>query len=877
MHDDIAHLNAALSGRYHVERELGEGGMATVYLAHDLKHERNVALKVLKPELAAAVGAARFLAEIRTTASLQHPHILPLFDSGEAAGSLFYVMPRVQGESLGDRLAREHQLPVDEAIRIATALAQALDYAHRHGVVHRDIKSSNILMHEGNPVIADFGISLALNAGSGGRLTETGLSLGTPQYMSPEQAMGEPVGAATDIYALGCVLYEMLVGEPPFKGSSPQAILAKVLTGEPVSATAQRRLVPLHVDSVIRRALEQLPADRFASASEFARALTDRDYRHGVPAVADASHARWRRAALGLSIITGVLAIVSAWSLWAARRPQPRPVVRSFVTPVEGQRWAAGVGDAAVALSSDGSWMVYVGEAPGGARQLWRRELKELLALPIPGTIGASSPVVSPDGSAIAFTIEGSIRVVSLSGGPPVTVATSGSEPAWSDDGMIFFTRDGVVFRVPAAGGKAAAFTSPIENVVQQHVSALPDGQGLVLTGFMGTPAQARIFAVGPDGGEPKEVVAGVMARYSDTGHLVYTTAAGTLWAAPFDTQRLQLTGPPVALVEGVAVDQVATSQFALAPSGTLVYGTGAGFVSELVWVNRAGVASAVDPEWKGEFGSPALSPDGRRVAVAIQGQTSMDIWIKQLDRGPSTRLTLDGARNDYPTWTPDGTSVTFTSDRKSPSFDLWTKPVDRSGEPVLEIDQSWAVAEAQWSPDGQWLLHRTSTNVRGAGDIVGQRGGKQAATVPLVATPFTELGPIVSPNGRWMAYTSNETGRREVFVVPFPNVGDARWPVSVGGGGEPLWSRDGRELFYRNSAGALVSARVEGARDFVVGATRVLFPATDYVQNMARRQYDVSADGERFLFIRSVGAGREGRLILVQNFAEEIRRNVRD
>ncbi|HSH75286.1 MAG TPA: serine/threonine-protein kinase [Longimicrobiales bacterium] len=281
--DVIQRLNDALSGRYAVQGEIGAGGMATVYLATDLKHNRNVALKVLKPELAAVVGGERFLAEIETTAGLQHPHILPLFDSGEADRFLFFVMPYIDGETLRERIARERQLPVDEAIGIATAIANALHAAHERGIVHRDIKPGNILLSRGEPLVADFGIALAVGAAGGSRLTETGLSVGTPYYMSPEQATGDQaVGPASDTFALACVLYEMLVGEPPYPGNTAQSVLGKIIQGAPVSATAVRRSVPANVDAAIRRALEKLPADRFPDAKAFAKALADPSFRHDV-------------------------------------------------------------------------------------------------------------------------------------------------------------------------------------------------------------------------------------------------------------------------------------------------------------------------------------------------------------------------------------------------------------------------------------------------------------------------------------------------------------------------------------------------------------------------------------------------------------------
>jgi eukaryotic-like serine/threonine-protein kinase len=351
----IERLNAALSGRYVIEREIGEGGMATVYLAQDVKHGRKVALKVLKPELAAVVGAERFLTEIKTTANLQHPHILPLHDSGEADSFLYYVMPYVEGESLREKLEREKQLPVGEAVQIAVAVAGALDYAHRHKVIHRDIKPANILVHAGQPVVADFGIALAVGAAGGARLTETGLSVGTPYYMSPEQATGDViVGPATDIYAIACVLYEMLVGEPPYLGNTAQAVLGKIISGQPVSATKHRPAIPPNVDAAIRKALEKLPADRFPSAEAFAAALTDPGFRHGLGEAADGSRAfspGRHRAALAASGLLGLVAGAAGWALLvpdgararqplrhrAARRARSGPGVRLESRPVTGR------------------------------------------------------------------------------------------------------------------------------------------------------------------------------------------------------------------------------------------------------------------------------------------------------------------------------------------------------------------------------------------------------------------------------------------------------------------------------------------------------------------------------------------------------------
>jgi serine/threonine-protein kinase len=574
---------------------------------------------------------------------------------------------------------------------------------------------------------------------------------------------------------------------------------------------------------------------------------------------------------------------VSVWAVSALRRPEARAVARFDITPGGDQalpRQITAQGALVLAgvpfdLAPDGSWIVYVGAAPGGRRQLWRRSLDALEAVALPGTEGAAYPVVSPDGQRVAFVVDGSIRTLSLSGGPQVTVVEDGATPAWGSDGMIYFSRDGIVYRVPAGGGDPVALSAPSDNVVQAHLDALPDGRGVLISAVVGTPATTRIAVVGPEGGQLKEILTATMARYSATGHIVYATPGGTLMAAPFDLRSLDVSGPAVPLVDGVAVERNALSWFALSESGTLLYGTGAGFRAELVWVGRDGRVEPLDSSWTGEFAAPALSPDGTRLAVAIQSATSMDVWVRELDRGTSTRLTLDGNRSDYPTWTPDGRSITFTSDRASPSFDLWTKRADGSGEPVLEVDEASAVAEGLWSPDGQWFIHRTSTNVPGAGDIVGQRVSGDTTRVPLAATGFTELAPAISPNGRWMAFSSSETGRAEIFVVPFPNTSDAKWRVSVDGGIEPLWSGDGRELFYRTALGTLVAARVESGPTFSVGATSVLFRDTQYARNGAHHQYDVTPDGQRFLMIRPVGVDRPSRLILVQNAFEELKRTV--
>jgi serine/threonine-protein kinase len=465
MSDPVSRLNTALEGRYRIERELGEGGMATVYLAKDLKHNRNVALKVLKPELAAVVGAERFLAEIETTANLQHPHILPLFDSGKAGSFLFYVMPYIEGETLRDRIDREKQLPVDEALGIATAVATALHAAHSRGVVHRDIKPGNILLSQGQPLVADFGIALAVSAGGAGRLTETGLSLGTPYYMSPEQATGDQaVGPASDTFALACVLYEMLVGEPPYPGNTAQAVLGKIIQGEPVSATTIRRSVPANVDAAIRKALERLPADRFTGAQGFAKALADPSFRHGDHTVSGirGSGSPWNRISIGMTIVSALLALSTAWAFLRPGPPEAPRHVERFEAPFREGQGPTTPGPTGFDLSPDGTMVVY--RIAGG--RLMVRRWDDPTATLIRETGASRSPAVSHDGLEVAFgSVDGDIQVAAFAGGP-VRTLTAGFAPEWGRDGFVYATTDSGAVRIPSTGGAV------------EYVSRLSEGDG---------------------------------------------------------------------------------------------------------------------------------------------------------------------------------------------------------------------------------------------------------------------------------------------------------------------------------------------------------------------------------------------------------------
>jgi len=889
MPEITARLSTALADRYKIESHLGEGGMANVYLAQDVKHDRKVAVKVLRPELAAVLGAERFVQEIKTTANLQHPHILPLFDSGEADSFLYYVMPFIDGETLRDKLNRETQLGIDEAVGITTAIADALDYAHRNNVIHRDIKPENILLHDGRPMVADFGIALALSAAAGGRMTETGMSLGTPHYMSPEQATAEKdLTNRSDIYSLGCVLYEMLTGEPPHVGGSAQAIIMKIVTDEARPVTELRKSVPPHVAAATAKSLEKLAADRFGSAAKFAEALTNPAFalpQTGVTSVAGAPvRGPWTAlSVLGWSI-AAVLLLTTVWG-WLRPRAEPaKPVIRYSIAFTEEEAFLPTYGPS-IALAPDGSLLVYAGPSERGS-QLWLRERDQLHSSPVPGTEGVWQPFFSPDGQRVGFITDArELKVVSLTGEPPLAVADSGlwrNGGSWGTDGYLYvgWQQNGnALSRIPATGGEAEQVTTL--DTAQGELNhgwpdALPNGRGVLFTVMRGTNQASEdddVAVVDLATGEHRALVRGVLGRYV-VGHLVFVRYDGSLLAAPFDQDKLAMTGVPVPLLAGMPVQP--GPDLALSPSGRLVYSTSgpASGLVEVVWVDRAGGTTVIEPGWTlnpALASGPVLSPDGTRFAVSVLGSEGSDIWIKEMDGGPFSRRTFQGS-SIRPVWSPDGRSVMYRSDAGL-SYDLFIKRADGSGpaEVLLDLDQD--LAEGLWSSDGQWLVVRTDA----PRNVYAMRPGIDSVPVPLLTEEFNETAPALSPDGQWLAYVSDESGRSEVYVRSFPNVADTKQQVSTDGGVELRWAHSGQELFYKNPARELVAATVRTDPTFAVVERRVLFTVPSGIPNYSEHpRYDVSRDDQRFIMFRTVGIGEgPSELIVVENFFEELKAKV--
>jgi serine/threonine-protein kinase len=745
-------------------------------------------------------------------------------------------------------------------------------------------------------VISDFGIALAVGVAGGGRLTETGLSLGTPHYVSPEQATGDlSVGAATDVYALGCVLYEMLVGEPPYTGSTAQAILGKIIAGEVASATKHRRSVPANVDAAIRKSLEKVSADRFTGTNAFAEALGDPRFRHGelvTAGVAASGRGQWTPLAVATTALALLFGTVGGWGLF---RPEPPLPVARFSSPFEGGQEPR---DGGMEATPDGSALVYTGPGPGGeGSQLWIRRWGSLSSTPIPGTERARGEHISlsPDGREVAFTLgnPAPLRIVPLEGGPGRTLVEAASGVGgWSEDGWVYFQNASTsIQRVRATGGDPEVLTERTEGEVFHRLpQLLPGGRAVVFQVFRDQDGtDSEIWSLNLETRERAMLIRGNSPRYVTTGHLLFGTPDGRLMAAPFSVEKAELTGSAVPVAEGLSNDPLrGVLHYSVSGTGALVYRAGevAGQGHELVWVTRSGQATPVDqgpllpPRGIGNYGW-RLSPDETRIVFNSVVDGNDDVRIKHLPEGPVERLTFSADQDFRPFWTPDGQSVTYFSGPTREDRNVWSTRADGTGEPMLILDDERTYVQGAWSPDGEWLVLRATGDERNLGlrDILSFRPGIDSAAAPLVTSAeFQEHGPALSPNGRWLAYSSDETGRHEVFVRPFPDVAATRVRVSVDGAYAPVWAKSGRELFFVGAERELVATQFDPASGRSL-AQETLFTTPDgYLLGIGNNFYDVSTDGERFLMARPYVGDREdvaSRFVLVQNFFEELKRLV--
>ncbi|HSM04698.1 MAG TPA: protein kinase [Longimicrobiales bacterium] len=817
MNEQPPPLAATLADRYRIDGELGAGGMATVYLAHDLRHDRRVALKVLRPELAAVVGAERFLAEIRTTANLQHPHILPLFDSGEDGGLVWYTMPHVEGESLRDRLDREKQLPVEQAVAIAGKVAGALQAAHDRGIVHRDVKPANILLDtRGEPLVSDFGIALAVQEAGGGRLTETGLSLGTPHYMSPEQATADrDVDPRSDVYSLACVLYEMLAGEPPFSGSTAQAVLARILTEEPRLLTNVRKAVPANVEAAVRKGLEKLPADRFPDAESFAGALADPSFVH---VTGGTSGARARTGATGGAGGTAVrrrlhaaltlalaLAAVVLWVTRPTARPagDPAPPLSFVVAELSG---GGGFGQAEMGSDGTLAWTengrIYV-RLPGaleGQPILDAETVVRAMAL-------------APDGGRVAW--------LGRDGRPWTTVLETGvSTPIWEPEvegvaSSVRWTeseRVTIVAVLPEGGGQRVVQVPPRGGVVDEvwrvefsggrisSAAVLPDEGGLLLNLVEVEPFVPSIVVLDPASGDTTLVAAYAGSPvWSPTGHIVYAAADGRIWAVPWDLDRRRAAAPAIV----VGSDAATAPRVALGAGGTMVYvrglALGVAGITERIGsggdggtryhfnlVAPSGAADGLGLEPSNAMDAE-LSPDGRLLAYR------RDDGVRIFDRDRGTDRLL--ARGEGVAWSPAGDSVAYWDEEGR----IAIRAADGTGAPRVLRQAPDSAYPSQWLPGGDLLVW--DGNGAGAGDV--WRVDLMDADPPelILGGRWREVDARVSPDGRWLSYISDREGDAAVYRRSWPDLMNEVRLSAEGemapAWGQPIWSPDARRLYY--------------------------------------------------------------------------------
>ena len=904
-------MSGSRLGPYEILSPLGAGGMGEVYRARDTKLGRDVALKILPESFTHdPERVARFQREAQVLASLNHPHIGGIYGLEEANGVRALVLELVEGPTLADRIAQS-PIPLDEALPIARQIAEALEAAHEQGIIHRDLKPANIKVRpDGAVKVLDFGLAKALDPVTGIRdgspyakqgdpspfwsqsptmtspaMTGMGVILGTAAYMSPEQAKGKGVDKRADIWAFGCVLYEMLTGTRAFAGEDVSDTLAFIITKEP-DWTALPPNTPGPIRRLLHRCMEKDRKERIPDISvarfEIKEALTTPSL-ETVTATAVRPSSRWRRAAaVALAVLAG--SALTGTAVWLLARPVPPRVTRFDIVPLQTAPFAATPAGANVAISSNGAQVVYHVRR-GSAIELELRRLDRLDSQPIPGTEGATQPVFSPDGSSLAFIKDRKLQKLRLDAKGSVTVceAISTVEGAsWVRDDTIVFAQtgpEGGLFRVPAAGGKPARVAAPDAKSGEQYAwpDVLPDGKAVLFTirPVGASIDRARVAVRSLETGEQKVLIdGGSYPQYVPTGHLLYVQA-GTLMGIRFDSSRLEIIGSPVPVQAGVVTKGTGVANYAVARDGSLVYAAGSAvpYVSRFVWKGRDGKLIGTAAGDQLEYPRyPRISPNGRRLAATVGPSNEGNIWIYDLT-GASQPLKLTfKAHNVQATWTPDGSRVVFGSNRDGQRNLFWV-PADAS---VLEPERLATSDNSQgpwaWSPDGQWLLF-AETSPQSGSDIwlLPTTGEKKPR--PWLQTSFDEAEPSFSTDGRWVAYVSDQTGRPEVWVRPFPGPGSPT-RVSPEGGHDPVWSRDGDELFYQEGTKLVTAVIAAKQPELQFKPPRLLFEGgfTPYEVN-SPRTYDVASDG-RFLMIEPTPSA-SAPLTIVLNWAEELRRLV--
>ncbi|MBZ5622037.1 MAG: protein kinase [Acidobacteriia bacterium] len=856
-------------GPYEILSRIGEGGMGQVWKARDTRLDRIVAVKTSHAKF-----SERFEREAHTVAALNHPHICTLYD----VGADYLVMEYVEGSEI------KGPLPLDQALKLAIQLASALEAAHRKTITHRDLKPSNILVTRAGVKVLDFGLAkfeqtkeVKANDETLTRaLTQEGAIVGTLQYMAPEQLQGKPTDTRADLFAFGCVLYEMLTGKRAFDGTSNASVIAAILERP---APSVKEVAPAALDRVLGLCLEKDPDERWQSAHDLKSELmwiASGEAEISRRPESHSSSKKWLWAAA--SLLMAAIAALAGWKL----SPTPStPVIRTVIA-LGTDEHLANLNGTVIAISPHGANLVYVASRGGGPAQLFRRPLDALKDEPMAGTEGAASPFFSPDGQWIGFTAAGKLEKVGIGGGAAITLCDvdSGTGSAfpgatWSPHNTIVFQGSSSFREVPATGGATSRLLTTAKSLYWRWPEFTPDGSAIVFangTNPLSFVSKSSIATAAFGGaGTAKELISGGTApRLTATGDLVYAQS-GILMAVPFNSRRLELAGSPSPVLEGIQESRSGAAQYSLSASGTLVYVPGGlqSSMSRLVWVDRQGNEQPLAAPARGYY-FPRLSPDGRRIAVGII-EASSDIWLYDIERDALSRAT-SGSTDLNPIWSPDGNRLAFFSDRAGAQNIFW-QPADGSRAAERLTTSQFINVTGAWSPDGQRIAFME--NNAETGNDIWTVGLEDRKAQPFLKTPANETAPRFSPDGQWIAYASDEAGRWDIYVRPYPGPG-ARYPISTEGGMEPVWNPAGRELFYR-TGNRMMAVDVSFASGFSAGKPRVLLEGPWLPTPLTTANYDVSRDGKRFLMLKSAAQDNGARqIVVVQNWFEVLKKRNR-
>jgi eukaryotic-like serine/threonine-protein kinase len=888
--EEAFHMVGKTLGHYQISFQLGKGGMGEVFQAKDQVLGRDVAIKVLPVEFAKDPDrVARFQREAKLLASLNHSNIAAIHGLEESGGVQFLVLELVEGETLAERLKRG-AIPVEESLKLSLQIAEALEAAHEKGVIHRDLKPANIkVTPDGKVKVLDFGLAKAfageqaeLNLSNSPTLsnaaTQQGVILGTAAYMSPEQAKGKAADKRADVWAFGCVVFEMLTAQSVFSADDVSQTLARVLERQPDFSLLPANLHPKLME-MLERCLEKEAKNRYGAISDarvdIQKALADP---RGV--VVQASAAFEPRTMLRMILpwvaaVIAVGAVIAGVAIWKLKPPEPGQVMRFEFELPEGQRPRfTDLRDSVLAISPDGKQLVY-----STYKGLYLRPMDELTSKPIAGTEGpAEQPFFSPDGKWIGYfsTADRKLKKIAVNGSSPVILCEVSQLRGvnWSEDNTIVYgDLAGGIMQISSNGG-APEYLIKRASASLRQPQFLPRGKSVLYQATQGSNQIIMVHSLGS--AEPRELFAGSGARYLPTGHIVYAVG-NNLFAVPFDPDKCEVMGDSVPIVEGVF--QLSSPQYAVSDSGALVYIPGTSSSADaartLVWVDRNGKEEPLSAPIN-NYSAPRISPDGTRVALTVGNDQDADIWIFDVVRKIPTRLTFDKGADHHPLWSPDGKQIIFASNREG-RWSLYSKAADGTG--AIDKLGSMSVPDIRslsWSGHGNSVVFEEASGGDTVYDIAALSMDGARERKPLLQGNFVEANPQISPDGKWMAYLSNETGDMEIYVRPFPDVNRGKWQVSTNGGQEPRWSSNGRELFYR-SGDAMMAVAVETKPTFKAGVPETLFQDTYY--SSYGHNWDISPDGKRFLMVKGTNAASESAMLqrfnIVLNWFEELKQRV--